>query len=539
MAKRKNELFSLFLDKNGFLRVKLNLHPAQRDVFEAQEPIVVFSSGTGAGKTALGTLLTIVSLHRAVRNGRIPAQLVVASPTYTLQSRTTKRYLQRLLDLELPRIYGVRRIGDWYKKDNFFEFNDVIKVKTDSGFETLEGSRIYFLHLQNPNALEGIHVDAIWADEMFMPKVSEDVWKVMLDRRRMSEGKIFITSTPYKHDNMWAHEQIIIPGQKIVYIVDHDKIQQATTEDGKFLDWRKLERIGGLHRIVKRGKDPEIVIVQAPSILNPNYPIKQYLEGIKKWGEDVGHARFDGNWDGIIFAHGKLFWAFNPRKHVIEEFDIPQDWIRIIGVDVGIREPTAAVWIAISPSNEAYVYKTYEAEDPRPKTHGYHIATISQGEHIHAIYIDPSFSMNPDRWDPHDFVEGLKEGGINLNPLVGNNSRWDTVDAINAMFEGGRMFVLDRKGIYGTEKLRRKLASFSRALYVSKKRGKRSIDDHLIDALRYAATYIYYNNLHVVERQHPNEPIDSPAHKLPLYVMIRDRRVRQLFNGRRKVWSIR
>ena len=66
-------------------------------------------------------------------------------------------------------------------------------------------------------------------------------------------------------------------------------------------------------------------------------------------------ARVYGKPAHLAGAVYKMFNAAPP--HVIEPFDIPDAWPRIMAIDPAGRKPVAVVWIALSPDNTWYVYR--------------------------------------------------------------------------------------------------------------------------------------------------------------------------------------
>ena len=62
----------------------------------------------------------------------------------------------------------------------------------------------------------------------------------------------------------------------------------------------------------------------------------------------------EGNWD---VAEGAAFPEFNRAIHVIEPFDIPQNWTRFRSGDYGYGSYSAIVWFAVSPSDQLIIYR--------------------------------------------------------------------------------------------------------------------------------------------------------------------------------------
>ena len=62
----------------------------------------------------------------------------------------------------------------------------------------------------------------------------------------------------------------------------------------------------------------------------------------------------EGNWD---VAEGAAFPEFNRQLHVVEPFDIPNNWVKFRACDYGYGSYSAVVWIACSPDEQLIVYR--------------------------------------------------------------------------------------------------------------------------------------------------------------------------------------
>ena len=62
----------------------------------------------------------------------------------------------------------------------------------------------------------------------------------------------------------------------------------------------------------------------------------------------------DGDWD---IKEGAAFTEFNRDVHVIEPFNIPNNWVKFRACDYGYGSKSAVVWIAVNPSEQLVVYR--------------------------------------------------------------------------------------------------------------------------------------------------------------------------------------
>jgi hypothetical protein len=62
----------------------------------------------------------------------------------------------------------------------------------------------------------------------------------------------------------------------------------------------------------------------------------------------------EGNWD---IAEGAAFPEFNRAIHVVEPFDIPNNWVKFRACDYGYGSYSAVVWFAVTPSEQLVIYR--------------------------------------------------------------------------------------------------------------------------------------------------------------------------------------
>ena len=62
----------------------------------------------------------------------------------------------------------------------------------------------------------------------------------------------------------------------------------------------------------------------------------------------------EGNWD---INEGAAFPEFDRSKHVIEAFEIPQNWVKFRACDYGYGSYTGVLWFAVSPDEQLIVYR--------------------------------------------------------------------------------------------------------------------------------------------------------------------------------------
>ena len=62
----------------------------------------------------------------------------------------------------------------------------------------------------------------------------------------------------------------------------------------------------------------------------------------------------DGDWD---IKEGAAFTEFDRNLHVIDPFEIPNNWVKFRACDYGYGSYTGVLWFAVSPSEQLVVYR--------------------------------------------------------------------------------------------------------------------------------------------------------------------------------------
>lgn len=129
----------------------------------------------------------------------------------------------------------------------------------------------------------------------------------------------------------------------------------------------------------------------------------------------------------FTFLAGRVYKGYGDHN-VVEPFKIPQHWARSFCIDPHPEKPTAVNWFAESPEGKTYVYREADISgDLKQICH--EISSMSGGEYIDAMYIDPAAAEQRNKLDGrgrlidefHKFFPGL---------IKANNNRelgWDAV----------------------------------------------------------------------------------------------------------------
>lgn len=101
---------------------------------------------------------------------------------------------------------------------------------------------------------------------------------------------------------------------------------------------------------------------------------KEEIENLRRTlSEDAFYEQIGGEWR---FYTGRVYKAFKIDVHCIRSFPIPSGWVIREGIDFGVRDATAVIWLAESPTGEFYAFDEYYAQDRPTVTHAKDIKLI-------------------------------------------------------------------------------------------------------------------------------------------------------------------
>ncbi len=94
-----------------------------------------------------------------------------------------------------------------------------------------------------------------------------------------------------------------------------------------------------------------------PATVEDNIDLLQYspdyVNALDLLPEDVRRAHRYGDWDALS---GGYFPEFNRSTHVVQDFPIPEGWIKYRAFDYGL-DLFACLWVAVDYSGRCYVYR--------------------------------------------------------------------------------------------------------------------------------------------------------------------------------------
>ena len=129
-----------------------------------------------------------------------------------------------------------------------------------------------------------------------------------------------------------------------------------------------------------------------------------YIKNLQQMSPALRAQRLEGRWDKF---EGQYFSNFDPMRHVVQEFEIPSWWPRWVGIDWGFAHHSAIGWRTSGirrlndesePRRAVFKYRESCVREMTPDQLANHIADLSLGESIQAVYLSPDAFARKDSY---------------------------------------------------------------------------------------------------------------------------------------------
>lgn len=397
---------------------------------------VAYFGGYGSGKSLI---LCITMITQGVVFG---GEYVIAREYMPELRRTTMKLFLELLPKEL---LVEHRVAD-----------AEIHIKSATGKPAI----FYFVGLDSPEKLDSLTLSGAAIDEA--SQTSEEAFLKLQGRIRSPIGlcKILLVGNPKGHD--WVYRYFIK--------------QDTFTEKAK-LNYK---------------------ILIAPSTENIHLR-SDYLENmLQTYSKERIQRDIMGSFDSF---EGQIYHEFNRNVHVIKPFTIPEEWTRVIGADHGFVNPSAFVWGAVDYDGNIFIYREFyksgwiieEIINGNKKLREPGVITLSRGEKVDAIYIDPSTRARRGQSGGSDFDVYLENIPKKWALIPANNEVSTGIDRVKSYFKISditkkpRLFIFDNCVNLVDEISQYRYAEISPQMQgrANEKEEPRKYKDHACDALRY------------------------------------------------------
>lgn len=287
---------------------------------------VIISGPAETGKTfaVLSHLHNLAACHPGMQG-------VIVRKTYkSAVSSVVQSYLRKVLPANSGvKVYGGER-PEWFDYPN--------------------GSRIWVGGMDNPDKVLSSERDVIYVNQAEELNLSD--WETLGTRATGRAGNI-----PFP---------MLIgdcnPGPQTHWILDRANRGRLTMLESRHEDNPTLFDANGV--ITEQGK-------RTMSILDA-------LTGVR-----LQRLRY-GRW---VSAEGTVY-QFDRAVHLIDRFEIPDNWRRIRVIDFGYTNPFVCGWWAIDHDDRMYLYREIYMTQRTVKVHAKQINHLSEGEYIEATICD-------------------------------------------------------------------------------------------------------------------------------------------------------
>jgi PBSX family phage terminase large subunit len=340
--------------------------------------------------------------------------------------------------------------------DEYRVADGIVRIKASGGGT----SNIIFRQLEEPDKLRSLNLSGFYIDES--SQVSEAAFMLLQGRLR-GKGlrKGILTTNPNGHD--WQYS----------WFVRQDMFQNPEAK-------RSFQ------------------LIRAPSTENTHLP-EGYVSGMMAtWSPERIKREIEGSFDAF---EGMVYHEFRRDVHVIKPFVIPREWVKVIGIDHGYRNPAAWVWGAVDYDDNIYIYREYYRKEMlieeilkgRPSQNIQGTLTMGKGEAISAALIDPSTRARRGTTGLSDYDAYLEHLPTDFPLKLANNEKTAGIDRvksylkINPNTNKPRLFIFDTCSnvIEEMSKYRYAEQHTNQVGMSNEKEEPRKVDDHAMDALRY------------------------------------------------------
>ena len=250
-------------------------------------------------------------------------------------------------------------------------------------------------------------------------------WNYMRTRLRTAKGSELplvqrATSNPGGSGHAWVKKMFIDPApyNEAFWASDH--------ETGEQLVWPSTSTYAVANDLVGT---PMLKRRFIPATLFDNPYLADdgmYEANLLSMPEHLRRQLLEGDWD---IAEGAAFPEFNRNIHVVEPYDIPDNWTKFRAADYGYSSYTGILWFAVDPADEKLiVYRELYVSKVHAEELAVMVLEAEYGERIRYGVLDSSLWHNRGdrgpsiaerminkgcRWRPADRSAGSRVSGKN------------------------------------------------------------------------------------------------------------------------------
>lgn len=407
--------------------LRLGFHKGQKRAWYSPKRFVFVMAGTQGGKTSFGPWW----LQREIYGDSWRAGM--GAGDYLAVTESFDLFKLKLLP-EMRNVFEtLTGMGRYWAGDKIIELKDPTTGQfwAKSSSDQMWG-RIILRSASAEGGLESSTAKAAWIDECGQDGFRLPAWEAIQRRLSLNQGRVLGTTTLYNLG--WLKQEI------------YDKWQAG---------------------------DQDIDVIQFASVMNPAFPMAEFERAKRTLPE----WKFRMFYLGEFTRPAGLIYGDFTEQHVVDDFAIPAEWPRYVGVDFGAVN-TAKVWIAHDIERAAYyVYRVTLDGDKTTRQHALDTLQQAKGERVVTAW-GGAASEKQFRADWSDAGFHIQEPPI--SDVEGG------IDRVISLIKSYQLFVmrscrplLDEFGIYSREVDERGNPT---------EKIKNKSDFHCLDGLRYVVS---------------------------------------------------
>lgn len=202
---------------------------------------------------------------------------------------------------------------------------------------------------------------------------------------------------------------------------------------------------------------------------NPHLPEEEK----QRMMEGMSPHELDARRRGIPWIGSGLVYPIPPEAYTCKDFEIPDHWPRVYGIDFGWKNPTAVIFGAHDTNNDIiYLYAEYSISECTPQQHANNLLHLGI-DWIPGVY-DPAGKQSQQS-DGEKLISLYKKAGMTKMRPAENDRQLGILTVLQRM-RNGQLLIF--------ESLKKTQAEIQKYAYDEKGVPQKK-DDHLMDAMRY------------------------------------------------------
>jgi len=345
----------------------------------------------------------------------------IETPNIGWVTSTNYKVSEQVVEPTVKYYIGEDNIAGWEKRD---------KVLT-----LTNGSKIYFRSADSREGAKAFTSGKIrWAalDE----DCPEDIYKEILMRTFDQQGDIWGAVTPMY--STWMHDKIYL----------------------------------------NQYKDPEIEVFFGSIYENSdNLPIGEIDRRKGTYTADELETRLYGK---FLFFKGLIYKDFKDIVNLIDPFPIPAHWPKYRILDHGLYDPTACLWVAISPENEHFYYREYYKAGENIPTNCYWVKQLSPEDEIIKLSLIDFTTAKRDPVNKKAIIDEYRSAGIKPLRLAPGSLVATRINKVSVGLKNRQIFVF--------RNLENTIREFKTWCWLKSGKPQRG-NDHTLDCIGFFETF--------------------------------------------------